>query len=234
AQAMQVETLARLLSGDFPGALEAFARRERLLPAAKPHGAMALAAAAAAAMAMPEEKTLRERLVEVEAGPIDIAACDFLTAVYGLRETESAYRAIRSAGYPRGSVDVVLIGPLAVLAAARWGIDDAAFVERIEGRVERARHARGRALLLQADGLRAQHAGEHSKAAKLLFDAVQAFATLRLDYDRAVALADLARSLRDTGRRDQAGTFVDEARAIAERLRAVALRGAIEQIAITA
>lgn len=72
------------------------------------------------------------------------------------------------------------------------------------------------------------------KAAKLLFDAVQAFATLKLDYDRAVALADLARSLRETGRRDQAGTFRDEARAIAERLRAVALRTAIEQIAITA
>ncbi|HET7701580.1 MAG TPA: hypothetical protein VFM06_12025, partial [Candidatus Limnocylindria bacterium] len=121
-----------------------------------------------------------------------------------------------------------------VLAGARWGIDDPAFVERIESRVERAGHARGRALLLQAEGLRAQRAGEHTKAAKLLFDAVQSFTTLKLDYDRAVALADLARSLRETGRRDQAGTFCDEARAIAERLRAMALRTAIEQIAITA
>ncbi len=234
AQAAQVETLARLVSGDFSGTLEAFARRERLLPVGKPYGAMALAAAAAAAMALPDEKTIRERLVEVEAGPMDIAACDFLTAVYGMREAESAYRAIRSAGYPRGSVDVVVIGPLGVLAAARWGIDDPAFVERIESRVERAGHARGRALLLQAEGLRAQRAGEHTKAAKLLFDAVQSFTTLKLDYDRAVALADLARSLRETGRRDQAGTFCDEARTIAERLRAVALRSAIEQIAITA
>jgi len=63
---------------------------------------------------------------------------------------------------------------------------------------------------------------------------VQAFATLRLDYERAVALADLARSLRETGRRDQAGEFCDEAKAIAERLGAIALRNAIDQVAVTA
>ncbi len=51
---------------------------------------------------------------------------------------------------------------------------------------------------------------------------------------RAVALADLARSLRETGRRDQAQGFCDEARAIAERLSANALRNAIEQVAMTA
>jgi hypothetical protein len=68
---------------------------------------------------------------------------------------------------------------------------------------------------VQAEGLRAQNAGEHTKAAKLLFDAVQSFATLNLDYERAVALADLARSLPETGRRDQAQSQLDEAKAIA-------------------
>jgi hypothetical protein len=100
--------------------------------------------------------------------------------------------------------------------------------------VERAGHARGRALLVQAEGLRAQNAGEHTKAAKLLFDAVQSFATLSLDYERAVALVDLARSLPETGRRDQAPSQLDEAKAIADRLKAVALRTAIEQVAVTA
>jgi class 3 adenylate cyclase/tetratricopeptide (TPR) repeat protein len=234
SQAVQIEALARLLSGDFPGTIEAAARRERMMPVGKPYAALVVASAAAAAMALPEEKTMRERLVEMEAAPIDIAACDFLTAVYGCREAESSYRAIRSAGYPRGSVDVVIIGPLAVLAAARWRIDDPTFVERIENAVERAGHARGRALLVHAEGLRAQKVGEHSKAAKLLFDAVQSFATLKLDYERAVALADLARSLRETGRRDQAQAQCDEARAIADRLQAVALRAAIDQVLVTA
>ena len=234
SQAVQIEALARLLSGDFPGTLEAAARRERMMPVGKPYAALVIASAAAAAMAMPEEKTLRERLVEMEAAPMDIAASDFLTAVYGCREAESSYRAIRSAGYPRGSVDIVVIGPLAVLAAARWRIDDPAFVERIENAVERAGHARGRALLVHAEGLRAQKAGEHTKAAKLLFDAVQSFATLQLDYERAVALSDLARSLRETGRRDQAQAQCDEAKAIADRLQAVALRAAIDQVLVTA
>jgi hypothetical protein len=204
------------------------------MPVGKPYAALVVASAAAAAMALPEEKTMRERLVELEATPIDIAACDFLTAVYGSREAESSYRAIRSAGYPKGSVDNIVIGPLAVLSAARWRIDDPSFVERIENAVERAGHARGRALLVQAEGLRAQNAGEHTKAAKLLFDAVQSFATLSLDYERAVALVDLARSLPETGRRDQAPSQLDEAKAIADRLKAVALRTAIEQVAVTA
>ena len=234
SQAVQVEALARLLSGDFQGAIDAAARRERIMPVHKPYAALVVASAAAAAMALPEEKTMRERLVELEATPIDIAACDFLPAVYGSRDSESSYRAIRSAGYPKGSVDNIIIGPLAVLSAARWHIDDPAFGERIETAVERSGHARGRALLVQAEGLRAQNAGEHSKAAKLLFDAVQSFATLNLDYERAVALADLARSLPETGRRDQAQAQLDEAKAIADRLKAVALRITIEQVAVTA
>src|SRR5438034_1774722 len=234
AQALQVESLARLLSGDFPGTMDAAARRERIMPVIKGHGALAVAAAAAAAMMLPEEKTMRERLVEVEAPPIDIAACDFLTAVYGLREAESAYRAIRSAGYPKQAVDLVLMGPLAVLSAARWDIDDQPFVERVEAAVERSGHARGRATLVQAEGLRAHRAGEHTKAAKLLFDAVQSFATLKLEYERAVALADLAKALEQTGRRDQAESQCDEAKAIADRLHAVALRAALDQVLVTA
>src|SRR5207245_2740935 len=119
ATALQVETLAHLLSGDFAGTMEAAARRERIIPAIKGHGALALAAAAAAAMLLPEEKTLRERMVELEASALDLASCDFLSAVYAHREAESAYRAIRSAGYPKNRVDMVLIGPLGLLAAAR-------------------------------------------------------------------------------------------------------------------
>ena len=184
-----------------------------------------------AAISSPEEKTYREQLVESEATPVEIAACDFLTAVYGLRESESSYHAVRSAGYPKGLVDLALVGPMAVLAAARWRIDDQPFVERIAAVTERTGHARGRALLTQADGVRAMQHGELAKAEKLIFDAVQAFTTLRLDYERAVALADHARVLAALGRADHQAQL-DEARAIAERLGATALRNSLEQVAV--
>jgi hypothetical protein len=192
---------------------------------------LVVASAAAAAVNSPEEKSYRDQLVEAEATPVELAACDFLTAVYGLRESESSYHAIRSAGYPKGIVDLALIGPLAVLAAARWRVDDHPFVERIEAVVEKTGHARGRALLTQAEGVRAMERGELAKAEKLIFDAVQAFATLRLDYERAVALADHARVLAALGREDHQPEC-DEARAIADRLGAVALRNAVEQVAV--
>ena len=192
---------------------------------------LVVASAAAAAISSPEEKTYREQLVEAEATPVEIAACDFLTAVYGMRESESSYHAIRSAGYPKGLVDLALIGPLAVLAAARWRIDDQPFFDRIAAVAERTGHARGRALLTQAEGVRAMQHGELAKAEKLIFDAVQAFATLRLDYERAVALADHARVLAALGRADHRAQL-DEARAIADRLGAAALRAALEQVAV--
>ena len=75
-----------------------------------------------------------------------------------------------------------------------------------------------------------QH-GELAKAEKLIFDAVQAFATLRLDYERAVALIDHSRVLAALGRADHPAE-IDEARAIAERLGAVALRTSMEQVAV--
>ena len=230
AVSLQAESLGRLLSGDFVGTLACAARREVFLPAGKVHATLAMAAAAAAAMGSPDEKTFREQLIEAEANPIDIAACDFAAASYGMRDSESSYHAIRSAGYPKGLVDQALIGPLAVLAAARWRIDDEPFVARIEAVAERTGHARGRALLTQAEGVRAMQRGDLAKAEKLLFDAVQAFATLRLDYERAVALADHAKVLAAL-RRDHAKEL-DEARAIAERLGAVVLRTAVEQVAV--
>jgi hypothetical protein len=99
--------------------------------------------------------------------------------------------------------------------------------------VERTSHARGRAALTHAEAIRMYHAGEHAKAAKLLFDAVQAFATLKLDYERAVALADLARALRNVpGREEVAQAQCDEAKAIAERLGATALRVAAENLTV--
>jgi len=62
---------------------------------------------------------------------------------------------------------------------------------------------------------------------------VQAFATLKLDYERAVALADLARALHGVpGREEQAQAQSDEAKAIAERLSATALRVAAESLAV--
>jgi hypothetical protein len=226
-----MESLGRLLSGDFAGVLASASRREQFLPAGKINATLAVAAAAAAAMGMPEEKTYREQLIEGEASPTDIAACDFASAYYGMRESESSYHAIRSAGYPKGLVDQTLIGPLAVLAAARWRIDDVPFVDRIEAVTERTGHARGRALLTQAAGVRAMQRGELAKAEKLVFDAIQAFATLRLDYERAVALADHARVLAALGRTDHRQEC-DEAKAIADRLGAVALRNAVEQVAV--
>ena len=78
--------------------------------------------------------------------------------------------------------------------------------------------------------MRAMNRGELAKAEKLLFDAVQAFATLRLDYERAVALADHARVLAALGREHR--QECDEAKAIAERLGAVALRTAVELVAV--
>jgi hypothetical protein len=146
-----------------------------------------------------------------------------------MRESESSYHAVRSAGYPKHIVDITLIGPLLVLAAARWRIDDEPFEERIEAVVERTDHARGRALLTQAHGVRAMNARNFAKAEKLLFDAVQAFATLQLEYERAVALVDHARALAALGREHQ--PQCDEAKAIAERLGAVSLRSAVEQVA---
>ncbi|HEV8228580.1 MAG TPA: hypothetical protein VGQ86_01375, partial [Candidatus Limnocylindria bacterium] len=100
-----------------------------------------------------------------------------------------------------------------------------------EAVVERTGHARGRALLTQAEGVRAMQRGELAKAEKLIFDAVQAFATLRLDYERAVALADHARVLAALGRTDHRQE-IDEAHVIAERLGATALRTALEQVAV--
>jgi hypothetical protein len=150
-----------------------------------------------------------------------------------MRESESAYHAVRSAGQPKSIVDLTLIGPLLVLAAARWRVPDEAFEDRVAAVVERTAHARGRALLTHADAIRAYHAGEHTKSAKLLFDAVQAFASLKLDYERAVALADLARALGGVpGREEQAQAQCDEAKAIAERLSATALRVAAENLTV--
>jgi hypothetical protein len=229
--ALHTEALAHLLSGDFVGAIAAAARRDSIPSSTRWQMTLVVASAAAAAMSSPEEKTYREQLIESEATPVEIAACDFLTAVYGLRESESSYHAIRSAGYPKGFLDLALIGPLAVLAAARWRIDDQPFFDRIEVVAERTGHARGRALLTQAEGVRAMQHGELARAEKLIFDAVQAFATLRLDYERAVALADLARVLAALGRPDHQAQL-DEARAIAERLGAAALRIALDQVAV--
>jgi len=209
--------------------------------------------AASAAMASADEKALRDRLVEPEppsaeepplvvelddaTGPAtkrELAGADLLAAIYGQRDSESAYRAARSAGFPRSRVDRIMIGPLVVLAAARWGIEDEANDERVAADIERVGQARGHALLGQAQGLRALRAGENARAEKLLFDAAQALATQRLDYERAVALVDHARALERLGRERDAAAELDEARAIADRLGANALRATIEAQAVEA
>jgi adenylate cyclase len=233
AHALRTETLAHLLAGDFPGTIAAAARRERFATPTKWPSTLSVAIGAAAAMSSPEEKVYRDLLIEQEASPAEIALADFLAAYYGLRESESAYHAVRSAGQPKSIVDFTMLGPLLVLAAARWRVPDEAFEDRVAAVVERTSHARGRALLTHAEAIRIYNAGEHAKAAKLLFDAVQAFATLKLDYERAVALADLARALRNVpGREEQAQAQCDEAKAIAERLNATALRVAAENLTV--
>ena len=96
--------------------------------------------------------------------------------------------------------------------------------------IERTGYARGRALLTQAQGLRAVRRGEHVKAENLLFDAMQAFKTLDLEYERMVATADHARALAGQRRSDEAAAERAEVRAYAERVDAKALFQSLEPI----
>jgi hypothetical protein len=83
---------------------------------------------------------------------------------------------------------------------------------------------------MQAQGLRALGRGEHTKAEKLLDDASRSFATLRLDHERAIALADRSKSLAALGRSSEAEAGLEEARGIAERLEAAALRASLDAL----
>ncbi len=228
--ALQYEATARLLAGRFEETVATVALRSQLDPRGAKAGLqlLALGTAAAAALASPDEASLHDELTRAEAGPRAIASADLFSAIWGQRRSESAYRSARSAGIPQDLSDATLFGPLMVVAAARWGLDDPAFEERVSDAVERTGHSRGRALLAQAKGLRALARGEHAKAVALLLDAVQAFATLRLDHERAVALRDRARALEASGERTEARAELDEARRIAERLHAAALLGTLE------
>jgi hypothetical protein len=187
-------------------------------------------AAAAASDNTTDEQRFRDRLAESEPNPAEVAAAELLAAIYGWRESESAYQAARSAGVPSGIVDRTIWGPVMAVAAARWGIDDESNDERLGGLIERTAYARGRALLTQAQGLRASRRGEHAKAEKLLFDAMQAFATLDLAYERMVALADHATALAAQRRFDEAAAERSEVRAYAERVNARALLGSLQQV----
>ncbi len=220
--ALYTEATALLLAARFRDVLHAVATRSQLQigPSGKNTATLIVVGiAAAAALASPEESELRDELSQLEAAPIVVAGADLFAAIWGQRRSESAYHAI---------------GPLMVVAAARWGIDDEALETRVSEWVERTGHARGRALLAQAEGLRALARREHAKAEKLLLDAVQSFATLRLDHERAVALVDRARSLRRLGREGDADGDLEEARVIAERIEAAALRGALDAEALRA
>jgi class 3 adenylate cyclase len=189
--------------------------------------AYGMAAAAASADAN-EEQRFRDRLAAAEPGPADLASAELLVAIYGWRPSESAYQAARSAGAVSSIVDRTVWGPVLAVAAARWGIADEANEERIAALVERIGYARGRALLTQAQGLRALARGEHAKAEKLLFDAMQALATLDLAYERMVAQADHATALAAVGRAREAAEERAEVLAYAERTGAAALRGWLE------
>ena len=229
-QALSMEAAARLWSGDFAGAVET-ARQADQFGSVSPSRTAApfvIAMAASAALGSPDEKVYRDRLVEAEVPPHHLASADLLAAVYGQRQNESAYHGIRSAGAPRTRLDRLFMGPLAVLAAARWSIEDEAFEERVSADVQRAGYARGQALLVQAQGLRALRQGEHARAEQLLLDALQALTTLRADHDRAVALVDHAEALERLGRASEAASALDEARSLAERFGAVALRNVID------
>jgi hypothetical protein len=187
-----------------------------------------LGIAAAAALGAADEGALHDELAQSEAPPAALAAADIYAAIWGQRLSESAYHAARSAGVPRGIAQLALFGPLIVIAAARLGIDDATLEERVSDAVERTGHARGRALLAQAKALRALARGESAKAEKLLLDPLQSFASLRLDHERAVALRDRAKALAAIGRAGDAASELAEARAIADRIGALALKGTLE------
>ncbi len=231
--ALYTEATALLLAARFRDVLAAVATRSQLQPA--PTGKSTatlfmLGMAAAAALGSPEESELHDELSQLEAAPAIVAGADLLAAIWGQRRSESAYRSARSAGVPRSPLDLVAIGPLMVVAAARWGIEDEPLEARVSEWVERTGHARGRALLGQAQGLRALARGEHAKAEKLLLDSIQSFGTLRLDHERAVALADRARALAALGRAVEAEAALDEARAIAERFDAGALGASLDAV----
>jgi tetratricopeptide (TPR) repeat protein len=223
---------ARLLAGDFTGAVATVNGSPSFdLTHVDPNWKSLLAfgmGAAAALESATDEQRFRDRLAESEPSPAEVAAAELFAAIYGWRESESAYQAARSAGAPVGILDRTIWGPVMAVAAARWGIDDEANEERIAGLVERTGYARGRALLTQAQGLRASRRGEHAKAEQLLFDAMQAFATLNLEYDRMVALADHANALAAQRRFDEAAAERAEIRAYAERASAKAMLGTLE------
>ncbi|MDE3111874.1 MAG: AAA family ATPase [Chloroflexota bacterium] len=225
--ALQYEATARLLAGQFEETLATVALRSQLGPTAARH-VLPLALAAAAALASPDETALHDELASADAPPRAMTSGDLFSAIWGQRSSESAYHAARGAGVPHDLSDVTIFGPPMVVAAARWRIDDADLEERVSEAVERSGHMRGRALLAQARGLRALERGENTKAAALLLDAVQAFATLRLDHERAVALGDRARALARAGDGAEARAEIDEARRIAERIHAAALLGTLE------
>ncbi len=234
--ALQYEATARLLAGRSEDTLATVALREQLDARDAKAGLqlLVLGAAAAAALASPVESALLDEITRAEAGPRVIASAELFSAIWGQRRSESAYHSARSAGVPHDISDLVLFGPLMVVTAARWGIEDPALEERVSDAVDRTGHSRGRALLVQAQALRALARGEHAKAAALLLDAVQAFATLRLDHERAVALRDRARAL--SAGRDEAGARadLDEARRVAERLHAAALLATLDVDAVRA
>lgn len=229
-QALTTEAGVRLWSGDFAGAVDTARQADQFgtVSPSKTAAPFVIAMAASAALGSLDEKLYRDRLVEAEVPPHQLANADLLAAVYGQRKNESAYHGIRSAGAPRTRMDRQFTGPLAVLAAARWSIEDEAFEERVSADVQRSGYARGQALLVQAQGLRALRKGENARAEQLLLDALQAFKTLRAEYDRAVALVDHAEALERLGRAAEAASALDEARSLAERFGAVALRNAID------
>jgi hypothetical protein len=223
---------ARLVGGDFGGAVGTVNASPAFeLGHVGPNWKSLLAygmAAAAATESSVDEQRFRDRLAESEPSPAELAGADLLAAIYGWRESESAYQAARSAGAPSGIFDRTIWAPAICLAAARWGIEDETLNERTAALVDRTGYARGRALLTHAQGLRALRLGEHGKAEKLIFDATQAFATLDLEYDRMVAVADHARALGALHRSDEAAAERADVRAYAERAGAKALAGTLE------
>lgn len=225
---------AQLLSGDFGAALATVSASPEFDGAHADSNWRALLgigmAAAAALENETEEHRFRDRLAESEPNPADVAMADLQAAVYGWRRSESAYQAARSAGAPVGIVDRTIWGPVTVVAAARWGVEDDSNEERSSSLVERTGYARGRALLTQAQGLRAARRGEHAKAERLLFDAMQAFATLKLEYERMVALADHSVAVAAQHRLDDAAAERADVRAYAERVGAKAMLGTLEPL----
>ncbi len=218
AEACSEEARARLLAGDFTGALSA--GRELLdfpLRISSMQDALGIAIAAAAALADPAEQDLRDRFARLEPHAGASALMDVLAAYYSARTAEAAYAELRpkdtrDLAYPKHIASRVLLGPTVSLAGARMGAGDAGGIAMAAELAKRAGHRRGSAMATHADGLRERDVAR-------LREALAEYERLGLAFEQALCLHDLALVLaREAAAHGEIEALLSRARALAERL----------------